>query len=112
MHGPYNVDLGWLRHGVLLIVRKDDHVFPSVTKVTIEICRHVLHIVDASSQLASLAKVVDANQESLSPPGAGRVLKVVPLWCPVSKALHTAWRRWRGVVIAIYIGVGVDCWKS
>ena len=61
MHGPNDVDLGGLRHGVLLIVCEDDHVFSSIAEVAIEVRRHVLHIVNATSQLPPLTKVIDAD---------------------------------------------------
>ena len=49
VHCAEYVGLCRLAHGILLIVRQDDHIFSRVVKVLIEICRHVFHVVDASS---------------------------------------------------------------
>lgn len=87
VHGPENVLLGRLAHGILLIVCEDDHVFPLVAKVLDEVGRHVAHVVDAASKLATLAKIVDANQQAFPPAITLRVLKVVVLWVAIAKAL-------------------------
>ena len=112
VHSSDDVALGGLRHGVLLVVCEDNHVFPSVAKVVVEVRRHVLHIVNATSQLPSLAKVIDANQESLSPSRAIGIAKVVALRCSVAETLHAARRGRRGVVVSLHIGVRVDGWKA
>lgn len=62
MHGPQNVPFFRKRHFVLLVVRQDHHIFPGVAEVLVQIGRHVLDVVDASSQLAFLAKVVDPDK--------------------------------------------------
>ena len=105
MHSSNNVYLGRLRHGILLIVCEDDHVFPSIAKVAIEIRGHVLYVIDATPQLPSLAKVVDANQESLSSSSAVGVLEAVSLRCSIAEALHAARRRRGGVVVSLHVGI-------
>lgn len=62
MHGSQDILLGRLAHGILRIVRKRDHVLPLVAKVTIQIRRHVLDVVDAAAELASLSEVVDTDE--------------------------------------------------
>jgi len=67
-HGAKDIGLGWNGHWVLLVVCEKDlgalcladydmyanagksyHVFPLIAKVIVEICGHVLDIVDAAS---------------------------------------------------------------
>ena len=62
MHGAQNIGFGRLAHGVLLVVGQYDHVLPRISEILIEVGTHVLDVVDASSQLAALSKVIDANQ--------------------------------------------------
>lgn len=61
VHGTKNVLLCGLTHGILLIVGQDDHVFSFITKMFHQISSHVSDIVDTSTQLATLAEVVDTN---------------------------------------------------
>lgn len=108
MHGAEYIRFRRLTHGVLLIVRQNDHILPCVPKVAIQVGRHVLDVVDAASQLSSLPKVVDPYQQCLPPPGAVGVLKAVALWSAGAKALHALWRRWRSVKVTVNIGIGID----
>lgn len=87
MHCSKNIGLCWLAHGVLLVVRQDDHVLSRVAEIAIEVCRHVLDIVDAPSKLPPLAEVVDPNQQCLPSTLAGGVLEAVSLRCALTEPL-------------------------
>lgn len=63
VHRSQYVLLRWLTHWILLIVRQDDHIFSGVSKVLVQVSRHVLNVIDTSPQLSSLAKVVDAYEK-------------------------------------------------
>lgn len=71
VHRTQNILLGWLAHGVLLVIGEYDHVFPPIAKVLHEIGCHVANVVDTSPQLTPLTEVVDTNKEPL--PSAGAV---------------------------------------
>lgn len=60
MHRPNNIRLRRLTHRIILIVRQNHHILPTIAVDTVEINRHLRHIVDASFQLVSLPKIVDA----------------------------------------------------
>lgn len=77
VHCPQDIGLCGLTHRILLIIREDHHIFSLVAKVSIQICGHVFHVVDASSELASLAEVVDTDEKSLSSAGAVGILEGV-----------------------------------
>lgn len=85
MHRSQYVLLCRLAHGILLIIRQDDHVFSRIAEVTVEVGRHVLHVVDASSQLSPLPEVIDANQQSLPSSGTIGVLVTVSLRCATAE---------------------------
>ena len=105
MHSPQNVLFRRLAHGVLLIVGQDHHVFTGVSEIAVQVTRHVFHIVDASSQLPFLSKVVDTDQQGLTPACTARVLEIVTLRCALAKAMVPL-RRWRrGVMVSLDIGV-------
>lgn len=108
VHSPKNVSLGGLTHGVLLIIRQDNHVFASVSEVLVQVGGHVLDIVDTSAQLALLVEVVDTDQQRLSLAGAARVLEVVALRRALAEADRVARGRCRGAVVALVVGVMVD----
>ena len=61
MHCSQYILLCRLAHRILLIIGQDDHVLSRIAEIAIEVGRHVLHIVDASSQLSSLPEVIDAD---------------------------------------------------
>ncbi len=71
VHGAEDVGFGGLGHGVLLVVGQDYHVFASIAEVLVKVGGHVLDVIDAASQLAPLAEVVDADQQCL--PLAGTI---------------------------------------
>lgn len=79
VHGTKNVCLCRLAHRVLLIIREKNHIFTGISKVLVEVCRHVLNIIDTSSQLALLTEIVNSNQQCLSLSRTTRVLEVVTL---------------------------------
>jgi hypothetical protein len=66
MHRPQNISFRRLTHGILLIIRKKNHILTGITKGLVQVRRHVLNIIDTSTQLALLTKVVDADQERFS----------------------------------------------
>ena len=102
VHGAQNVLLGRLAHGALLVVGQGDHIFALVAKGFLEVVGHVLNIVDATSQLALLTKVVDADQQSLSPAGAVGVLERVAVGSAMTESLGLG-RRWWGSVCTVVV---------
>lgn len=94
MHRPQYVGLCRLAHGVLLVVGQEHHVLPLVVEMAVEICAHVLHVVDAAAELSALAKVVDSDEESFPAPVASRVLERIAIRRTVAEALRCS--RWRG----------------
>lgn len=105
MHRSKYVLLCRLAHGILLIIGQDDHVLTRIAEIAIEVGRHVLHIVDASSQLPPLTEVIDTNQQSLPSSGTIGVLEVVSLRCAIAEPLHAlrGWRRRIGITMDIGI---------
>lgn len=85
MHRPQDVSLRRLAHGVLLVVRQQHHVLARVAEVLVQIRRHVLDIVDTTTQLALLPEIVDSNQQGLALTSASRVLETVSLWSSVAE---------------------------
>jgi hypothetical protein len=108
MHCPQDVRLGRLAHGVLLIIGQSNHVLPLVAKELVQVCAHVLYIVDATTKLSSLAEVVDADEQRLAPTSASRVLKCVSLWCTVSKVLCAGGRWWGGLRVSVCPLIATD----
>lgn len=76
-----------------MVVCQDHHILPLVTKTLVKVGRHVFGVVDASSQLSLLAKIVDADKQCLPAAGAVGVLEGVAVRCAISKCLHLR-RRW------------------
>ena len=66
MHRPQDICFCRLAHRVLLVVGQGDHILALVTEGLHEVVGHVLNIVDATSELTFLAKVVDTDQQSLA----------------------------------------------
>lgn len=89
MHCSEEILLGGLTHGVLLIIGENDHIFPFIPELLIEICRHVFHVVDASSQLTALPKVVDTNEKCFPATCTVGVLEAVALRGAVTKSNHS-----------------------
>lgn len=86
-----------------MIVCQEYHILPCVSKISVQVCRHIFDIIDTSSQLTLLTKVIDTNEQSLASAGTCRVLKVVALGSTRAKTLG-ALRRWRwSVLISLYI---------
>lgn len=77
VHSTEYIGLRRLTHWILLVVRKDHHIFSFVAKVSVEVRGHILDVVDASSKLTALAKIVDAYEKSLPPACAVGVLESV-----------------------------------
>lgn len=97
VHSTQDVGLGWLAHGVLLVIGQNDHVLACIAEVLIQVCRHVLHIVDAPAQLTLLSEIVDTNQQRLPLTGTARVLEVVALRSAMSERDRGTRRRRRPV---------------
>ena len=49
VHGTQYVLFRRLAHGILLVIRKDDHILPRVAKVAVQVCRHILDVIDTTS---------------------------------------------------------------
>ncbi len=77
MHGPQNVLFCGLAHWVLLVVGENNHVFALVVEVLDEVAGHVPNIIDAASELAALAEVVDADKQGFPPASTGAVFEGV-----------------------------------
>lgn len=105
VHRPKDILLGRLAHGVLLIIRQDNHVLSPVAVVLDQVSGHVAHVIDAATELTTLAKVVDAHQQRLPPARAVGVLKRVSGGCTLTKVLRGRRRRGRSIGIAMDIGV-------
>lgn len=102
VHGPQYVLLGWLAHGILLVVREDDHILALVPKLLDQVGRHIPDVVDASPQLAALAKVIDADQQGFPPAVALRVLEGVALRVAIAEGLGRRGRLRRVVGVGIW----------
>lgn len=85
MHRTKNIRLGRLAHGVLLIIRQNNHVLARIPEVLVQVCGHVLHVIDATAKLTLLVEIIDSNQQSLSLTSTSRVLEVVSLRRTVSE---------------------------
>lgn len=108
MHCSEYVLLGRLAHGILLIIRQENHIFPCITKIAIQVRRHVLDVVDAPSQLTLLTKVVDTDQQSFSSSSTIGVLKVISLGRAMTESLLALRRgRWC-LVVSLDVGIRVD----
>lgn len=97
VHGTQEIGLGRLAHWILLVIGQEDHVFALVAVVLVEVVAHVLNIIDAPTQLSTLPKVVDSNEQSLAAAGAIGVLERVARGSTCAKRLGLLWRRRRSV---------------
>ena len=94
VHCSQDICLGRLAHRILLIICQDHHVLSLVAEMAVQVGRHILHIVDASSELASLAKVVDTYEKRFPSAGAVGVLECIPAGCAGAESLGLrGWRR-------------------
>ena len=91
-----------LAHGVLLVIRKNHHVLSSISEMLDEVSGHVADVIDAPPQLAALAKVVDANQQTFPAPCALGVAICVALRCSLTQTWRPS-RRPEGTA-TIFIG--------
>ena len=103
MHCSNDIRFSGLAHRVLLVICQNHHVFPRITKIPIQICRHIFHVIDTTAQLTALAKVVDADQQRFAATRAGGVLEIVSLRSAVAEALGSLRRRRGGVVVPLEI---------
>lgn len=101
MHGTENVLLGGLAHGVLLVIRKNDHVLSPVSEMLNQVSSHVANIIDAPPQLTTLAEVIDANQQAFPTPSAVGVAVCIALRSSLAEVLGLGWGRWRASTVAI-----------
>lgn len=74
MHSLNNILLCRLTPRTLLIIRQNNHIFTLVLEPLMQESRHVLDIIDAPSQLSSLTKVIDTDQERLALPRTRAIL--------------------------------------
>lgn len=105
MHRPQDVSLRRLAHGVLLVVRQQHHVLARVAEVLVQIRRHVLDIVDTTTQLALLPEIVDSNQQGLALTSASRVLETVSLWSSVAERDRISGWWWWTTLMTVRVGV-------
>lgn len=111
MHSAQDVLLGRLTHRVLLVVGEQDHVLPLVSKVLNQVRGHVAHVIDAASQLAALAEVVDANEQGLPAAIALRVLECIVGGGAGAKVLWGGWG-WARSMAVIRVRVRYVCVAS
>ena len=104
MHSPQNILLRRLAHGVLSVICESNHVLALVSEVAVQIGRHILHIVDAPSELASLPEVVDANKKRFAPAGTVGVLERIALRCAMPECYGILRRRRRTTVLVLRWG--------
>lgn len=128
MHGSQDVGFCRLAHWVLLVVGQKHHILALIPKMLIQIARHVLHVVDTSSQLSALAEIVDADQKRLPASSTCGILKRVTAWrtgsCADLLALAYAYfeykptkglclcRRWRrrcviSLIVSVLLNTGM-----
>jgi hypothetical protein len=96
----------------LLVIGQDDHVLALVAKVLVQVAAHVLDVVDAASQLALLAKVVDSNEQGFPSAGTVGVLKGVASGGALAKGLGLARRRGGRGVVSLDVSIVVDGGKG
>ena len=77
MHGTQDVGLGRYTHGILLIVRQNDHILAAIPVSLMQEGGHVGYIVDTTVQFVGLTKIVDPDEQRLSAPSTCRVLKLI-----------------------------------
>ena len=112
VHGAEDVLFRRLAHRVLLIVGEKNHILSGVPKVRVEIGRHVLDIVDTTSELTSLTKVVYADEKRFASTRAVGVLEAIPLRSTTAKTLHALGRRRRSIVVSGAVGICIHGRKT
>ena len=110
MHCPQYVGLCRLAHGILLVIGQEYHVLSLVIEMAVKICAHVLYVVDATTKLSTLTKVVDADEESFPASVASRILERVAIWRTVTEALWCGRGRGRaaGAVVLLLCCIAVS----
>lgn len=94
-----------LHDGVGLVVGQDDHVLSLVAVPLDEEGRDVVDIVDAAAQLAILAKVVDADEQSLATAGTVGVLESIAFGGTVAELLGNRRRGRTGASVRRVVGL-------
>lgn len=74
VHCLNNILFGRLAPWVLLIIRQNNHILTLILEPLMQESRHILDIIDTSSQLPTLTEVIDTNQECLAFPRARTIL--------------------------------------
>lgn len=112
MHCPEDISLCRLAHGVLLVICQEHHVLSLVVEMAVQIGAHVLHVVDAATELSALAKVVDADEQGFPATVASRVLERVAVRRAVAESLRGGWW-WRRTTRAVVLLLSciVVSWK-
>lgn len=81
---------------ILLVISQDDHVLSLVVVALHQEGRDVVYIVDTSTQLAFLAKIVDTDEKRLATTGTSGVLESVAFGGTVAELLRNIGGRWSG----------------
>lgn len=140
MHGGQDILFGGLTLGVLLVVHQSNHIARVVAESLLQEPRHVLDIVDATSQLPPLTDVVYTDKQCFAFPravtvrkriietrnaeavlaggrrvgGAGNVVLVGILvggHCGTRESeAMTRPSRAEGIILGCWLGLGYDCW--
>jgi uncharacterized membrane protein len=104
-----NVFAGRNHDRILLVIGQDDHVLPLVVIALHQEGRDVVYVVDTSTQLALLAKIVDADEKRLATTGTFGVLESIAFRGTVAELLGNIGGRWSGSSV---LGVVVSTlWK-
>jgi hypothetical protein len=94
---------------ILLVISQDDHVLSLVAIALHQEGRDVVYVVDTSTQLALLTKVVDADEKRLATTGTFGVLESIAFRGTVAELLGNIGGRWSGSSV---LGVVVSTlWK-
>lgn len=98
LHRTHHIGLGRHTHGILLVIRKNDHILASIAMLLMQERRHIGNIVDAAFQLVGLTDVVDSDKQGAASTGTGGVLEMVVGGGAVAEVLGDL-RGWRGEVV-------------
>ena len=106
MHGSQDILLGGLAHRILLIIGQNDHVLSLVAEVLCQVSRHVSDVVNTTSELTALAKVVDADKKSFPAPGTVGIPEGIALRRTRTKMDGFIRRRGRHIGLPRVVGIG------
>lgn len=93
-HSPNDVLSGRNHDWILLIIGQQNHVLSLVAIALYQESRNIVYVVDTSSQLAFLVKVVDADEKCLATTSTSGVLESIAFGGSMTELLgHRGGRR-------------------